>query len=556
MSSEKPKIAIIDDDEDIVEVTLSFLKRRGFDVAKALDGESGIEMIRKEKPDLILLDLMLPGIDGFEVCRRIKEDSTLWHLPIIYFTAKGEFSEKIMGLRSGGDDYITKPFEPEELLARVWMILNRTHAVLDANPLSKLPGNSMIQKQINYRLEKNEPFAIAHLDIDRFKSFNDEYGFERGDQAIQGVATLLTQVVKEKGGVTDFIGHIGGDDFVLITDPPHIDSLCTEIIRRFDQFAPTLYDSKDRERGYLVLKDRQGNLQEFPLMTLSIAVVTNEKKPITHAGQIHTIATELKKYAKTLPGSNYVRDRRTQEPLVASHTTSSARGIQEVAHMIQEKKLNLFFQPVVQVENRNVSFYETLIRAINTHKILSQEEIFNQVVELKMELEFGKLFFEKLRVFTYGLEKGKRILSWIHPKILLGLLEDVSSPLQKTSIDPRLLIYQIRANDILRYDRLLKETVSKIKALGSQISIAMAWGTPLPLNLFSEFKPEFIYLEGSFTDKIESDLTQQTLLKMLLDISYSLESSLIASGINTQIQMEVLKGHGVSLMSGRFFTAV
>lgn len=551
MQSDKAKIAIIDDDEDIVEVTKALLKRRGFDVVTALDGESGITLVREAKPDLVLLDLMLPGIDGYEVCRRIKEDNNLWHIPIIFFTAKGEFSEKITGLKSGADDYVTKPFESEELLARIWMILKRTYNILDANPLSKLPGNNAIQKQIDYRLTKTDKFAIAHLDVDRFKSFNDEYGFERGDQALLKLSEILVQVVREKGETTDFIGHIGGDDFVLISEPSRIDVLCKEIIRRFDELVPQLYNQEHREKGYIIIKNRQGVVQEFPLMSLSIAVVTNEKRKITHIGEINAIATELKKYAKSLPGSNFVKDRREHEP---SPQMSSLYGqLEQIAQILQEKKINLFFQPIMNVENHSIQGYETSVRAIIPSKILSQEDLFNQTIELKMEEVFSKIYFEKLRVFSYGIPKGLWILAWIHPKIFLTFLENQANPIHQIGLDPSSLIYQIKAGDLMRYDVHLKEIFTKIKKEGFRISIAMTWGIPIPLSLLLEMKPHFLYLDSSYISEIKTNLNKQTLLKMLSDVSKNLQSQLIVSDITTQEEIETVKEYGISLMSGKIF---
>lgn len=551
--NKKPRIAIIDDDEDIVEVTKAFLRRRGFEVITAFDGESGIQMVRSQHPDLVLLDLMLPDIEGYEVCRRLKEDSELWHTPIIYFTAKGEFSDKITGLKSGGDDYVTKPFEPEELLARIWMILNRNQNVLDANPLSKLPGNNAIQKQIFFRLEKGDKFAIAHMDIDHFKSFNDEYGFERGDQAINGLAQLLTQIVKEMGKTTDFVGHIGGDDFVLISTPDQIDRICEETLRRFDSMVPTLYDEKDLKRGYLVLKNRQGIMQEFPMISLSIAVVTNEKRALTHIGQVNAIAAELKKYAKSLPGSNYVRDRRDQEGVPRPVSAEKTKGLEETSALLYEKKISVFFQPVVMVQNQSVIGYESNLRGLNPSAMLSQDDLYNLAIELKMEKELLGIYMDKLRIFSYGLQKNSWILTWIHPKILISLLESGQTPLQAFGIDARFIIHQIKSADFMRYEKLLKDIIQKIRQEGSQFSFHITSGGTIPLTLLTELKPQFVFLSDDFINRIVSDMTQQTLLKVLIDMTRALNAQLLVSGVSSAEQCETLKGYGVEFMSGKYF---
>lgn len=552
METPKPKLIIVDDDDDIVEVTKAFLKRRGFDVLSAPDGEKGLALIREEKPDLIILDVMLPGMSGYEVCNKIKEDKKLWHTPVIYFTAKGDFPDKITGLKSGADDYMTKPFEPEELLARIWMILNRTYNVLDANPLTKLPGNNAIQKQITHRLGNNEPFAIAHLDIDRFKSFNDEYGFERGDRAIHGLAQILVDITKEKGNAGDFIGHIGGDDFILISDPSHIDVLCREVIRSFDAMVPKLYNEKDQQRGFLLIKDRQGNLQEFPLMSLSIAVVTNEKRRLSHVGEVNAIAAELKKYVKSLPGSNYAKDRREQE--ISPKGTLRPQNLEETSQLLQGKKINLFLQPIVDTTQNTLQGYETMIRGMSNSRVFSQDELFNQAIELKMEKELGKIYFDKLKIFSYGIQKPLFILSWLNPRIFLTILESSSQPLKDLGCDPKLLMFQFKTSDLMRYDKALKEIIRKVEAEGASTSISLAWGAPTPLHLLSELKPKFLYLDLPFFDKIEQDTTQQTVLKMLSDMARILKNQLLVSGVTSQNQVEILKSYNVSIMSGPFFS--
>ncbi len=552
MEAPRPKLVIVDDDEDILEVTKAFLSRRGFDVFGASDGEKGLSLIRESKPDLIILDVMLPGMSGYEVCNKVKEDKKLWHIPVVYFTARGDFPDKLTGLKSGGDDYITKPFEPEELLARIWMILNRTNNVLDANPLTKLPGNNAIQKQIATRLSNKEPFAIAHFDIDRFKSFNDEYGFERGDEAIRNTAQALVDVTKEKGNPEDFVGHIGGDDFILISDPSHIDILCQQIIQRFDAMVPKLYDQKDQQRGFILSKDRQGNLQEFPLMSLSIAVVTNEKRDISHIGEINAIAAELKKHAKTLPGSNYVKDRR--EPETSAKGTTPSQNFDETSQLLQEKKINLFLQPIMNVSQNKIEGYETLMRGMNASRVFSQEDLFNQAIELKMEKELGKIYFEKLKVFCYGIQKPLFIMSWINPRIFLTLLETSTQPLKSLGCNPELLVFQFKANDLFRYDKTLKEIIHKVEEEGASICIELAWGAPTPLQILSELKPKFLYLASSFFDKIEKDPTQQTMMKMLSDLTPILKTQILISEVTSQKQADILKSYGITLMSGKIFT--
>lgn len=306
----KGKILIADDDPDILDVLRITLEGEGYEVLEAHDGEEAINVIRKTPLDLLITDFKMPRMCGDEVCRILKQDILIQHMPIIMLTGKGEVSDKIHGINSGADDYIVKPFEPQELVARVKMVLRRTARDLDANPLTKLPGNVSIINELQKRLSKNEPFAVCYIDLDKFKAFNDKYGFEKGDEVIKNTARILISTTQEKGTPQDFIGHIGGDDFVVVTIPDKVDELCKNIISKFTSMVPTLYNKEDLEKGYIIGKDRQKNIKKIPLLSISIGVVTNEKHKIAHEGEIGELGAELKEYAKSLPGSNYVKERR------------------------------------------------------------------------------------------------------------------------------------------------------------------------------------------------------------------------------------------------------
>jgi len=306
----REKILVVDDDPDIRDVVTLTLAAAGYDLIEAGDGEQALEAIRSKSPSLVLIDYMMPKMDGAQVCRVLKEDILLRHLPIIMLTAKGELSDKIHGLDAGADDYIVKPFEPKELVARVKMVLRRTTQDLDANPLTRLPGNQSIQQELQACLDGDAPYAVCYVDIDKFKSLNDRYGFERGDEAIRQTARILLRAVQERGARGDFLGHIGGDDFVIVTAPQRADAICDQILQEFDAMAPSLYNEEDRRVGYLVGKDRQGSVVQFPLLTISIGVVLSSERKFSHVAEIAEVGADLKAYAKSVNKSLYVKERR------------------------------------------------------------------------------------------------------------------------------------------------------------------------------------------------------------------------------------------------------
>jgi diguanylate cyclase (GGDEF)-like protein len=303
-------ILIADDDPDLRDILRSILESAGFTVDEAADGTLALQTVRTHQPDLVVLDWTMPNVSGLEVCERLKQDTLLRHIPIIMLTGKGEVHEKVDGINAGADDFLVKPFEPRELLARIQMVLRRTAQELEANPLTKLPGNLSIQQELEKRIASGERFAVCYVDLNHFKDFNDHYGFERGDDVIKRTAKLLLAVAGTHGGATEFVGHIGGDDFIVVTDVAHAEEICQAIVSEFDALAPQFHDEQDRAVGYFLHSDRKGQERRIPLLSIAVVLVTNTERPFTHPGEIAKISAELKAYAKQSDRSTYLRERR------------------------------------------------------------------------------------------------------------------------------------------------------------------------------------------------------------------------------------------------------
>lgn len=305
------KILIADDDPDILRFVEVNLAIEGFDLVTAGDGEEAVAKAFEQTPDLVLLDVMMPKLDGFEVCRRLREDARTANLSIIMLTAKSLSADKVMGLAAGADDYILKPFDPIELVARVKATLRRAREMRDVQPLTALPGNVAIMHELQRRLNDKAPFALLHIDLDNFKAFNDHYGFVRGDVAIKTVATIIRS--STAGIENTFVGHIGGDDFALICAPESAEQIAKEIIRQFDEQIPDLYDPEDVQRGYIRVTDRRDDERAFPIMTISIGIASTGHRNIESHVQASEIAVEMKQFAKRDSRSSYAVDRRAGE---------------------------------------------------------------------------------------------------------------------------------------------------------------------------------------------------------------------------------------------------
>ncbi|MFH1619359.1 MAG: response regulator [bacterium] len=305
------KTVLIGDDDPMVGLLVSaILKKDNYNVLLADTGDAVLESIIRKKPDLILLDLKMPGTDGFAVCRKIRENPATSGIPIIILSGVSATEAKVTCIELGADDFITKPFDARELKARVERTITRRSQDVSVNPLTHLPGSPAIEEEALKRLLKGS-LGFAYIDGDNFKAFNDVYGYARGDKVIKKIAEILNRQIASMPEAEGFAGHVGGDDFVLISRQEFTEQMAKAVAEEFDRVIPSYYDAPDRKRGYIVITDRKNNTRNLPLMTLTIAVVAPEK-PL-HYAKIVEAAAEMKQYGKNLAnrtGSIFVRDRR------------------------------------------------------------------------------------------------------------------------------------------------------------------------------------------------------------------------------------------------------
>jgi diguanylate cyclase (GGDEF)-like protein len=306
-------VIVVDDDEDIARFIQLNLEAEGFEAIVASDGRQALDLIMQHRPDLAVVDLMMPGVDGLDLTRRIRANPGTSALPIIMLTAKGLSVDKVVGLTAGADDYIVKPFDTTELVARIRSTLRRTKEFRESSPLTGLPGNNRILQEITNRSARLEAFAVGHVDIDRFKTVNDVYGFARGDDFIAALARCLQDAASAAGQPPAFIGHVGGDDFVVVCTPEQVRPLTEYAVRSFIDASDALSDPEDAARGYLEVTDRRGEVKRAALVTISIGVALSTSRPYMDPREIIAAATEMKSVAKSQPGSYVAIDRRTNQ---------------------------------------------------------------------------------------------------------------------------------------------------------------------------------------------------------------------------------------------------
>jgi DNA-binding response OmpR family regulator/signal transduction histidine kinase len=296
-------VLVVDDDPVIRTVCREILEGQGISVREAADGAQALDMAMREKPDVVLLDVMLPDIDGFQVIERLREERSTAQIPIIIISARGRTGDKVRALRLGGDDYLVKPFDAMELGARVESVLKRREREIEASPTTRLPGSPALERECEQRLQEGQDFVLCYLDLDNLKAFNDYYGYAKADGVIQQAGDIIRKAVERYGDGSDLVSHIAGDDFVIVTQLPRLRAIAAEVIGTFDRLIPMYYAESDRERGYIEAEDRFGERRRFPLMSISLAAVKVRRGAFRSHAEVAARAAELKKSAKAIPGS-------------------------------------------------------------------------------------------------------------------------------------------------------------------------------------------------------------------------------------------------------------
>ena len=325
------RVLIISSDENLRKVLTFCFDGWGYEVFVHDAPLNGIDYIKRLCPDAIVVDVYSASKSNLSICRLLKEDFITAFIPVITMINKRQLREQLLNLKLGVDDYCIKPPDPLDLRVRIEMAIRRSQYSFYATPLTGLPGGRMIDEELRARVDRKCLFAFGYIDIDGFKYFNDVYGYQKGDRVIMQTAHLLYTTVKKYGGKDDFLGHIGGDDFVFITSLEKANDICKHFICMFDSIMPFHYTAADRQRGFITAKDRSRKLRNAPLMSVSIALVNRySQAELRSMLEINEKVAEIKRYLKELPGSKFMADRRNgdaERPLASPQVYTRKEAI-------------------------------------------------------------------------------------------------------------------------------------------------------------------------------------------------------------------------------------
>ena len=290
----KSRLLVVEDDLDIGNMLKIYFSGMDFDVDVAVRGSDALEKTKQVLPHLIVLDIMLPDIDGYEVCRNLRTNMRTSHIPVIFLTQKDERSDKLQGLELGADDYITKPFDIEELKLRVQGAIRRAERESLTDPRSGLPAGRLIEEQLR-RIIREKDWAMIDARLNHFEPFKDVYGFVAGDDVLRFTAMLIGEVVDELGTTKDFIGHAGGDNFIIVTTAERVSSVRDRLRSRFNEEVQTHYNFMDRQQGFVQAPTTDGTTTKVPFMTVSMGVVSPQEHSFADIREITELAAEARR---------------------------------------------------------------------------------------------------------------------------------------------------------------------------------------------------------------------------------------------------------------------
>lgn len=393
------KILVAEKDVPTLDLVRTRLEIRGYEVLDSKNSSETLHLLEREKIDLLLLSSSMERIGAEHLIDLIKKRPHLTTLPVILLTGEDEIAQLVMTRERGYDDFLTKPFNPFVLQLRVAINVEKVKQRNEANALTHLPGNNAIEKVIREKIEKQEKFSILYIDINNFKSFNDYYSFEKGDDVIRQAAKILVQTgetVCGEGGC--FIGHIGGDDFIVITPAQEEESFARKFMEDFDQIIPTYYNESDRARGYIRVTNRRGKRESFPMMSCSVAACTNLYRPYKNLGEIARDAMEVKAFLKSQKGSHYLRDRRS-EPLGGLEEALKVLGpeivkkppeeLPPLGQILLQKKL-VTEEDLQSALKEHLQTGQKLGEVITARKLVRNEEM-GKILEKKLNVPYLSL---------------------------------------------------------------------------------------------------------------------------------------------------------------------
>lgn len=570
MTSKKTKILLMIEDKPLAaSVTRELRKLTGVAISDCR--ENVMERVFDEVPHLIIVDEVFHEGQGKKIAHLIKEDMVLRYIPIILlaedpFMVVSRESEKI-------DSYVQKDKVAKNLLPQAKLVLDKNHNELDLNPLTALPGARSTVLRIERAIRNKAPFAVCSLDLASMSAFNSAYGDARGDEIIIRLANIIQETLKFQGAPDDFLGHLGGDDFILVTRSDAAEAIAEAVIHNFDAVVPSFYDAADREQGYLVQRNKEGVLTQYPIMSVSIAVVQNDRSPKYEMSKISKIAGELKKYMKALPGSCYIQYQRrkgSKDPkangslevrfpskmksiTIAESKVDSDRHSAFFKGLLKSKGVRTLYQPIIDIKTRKIVGYEALTRALAHYPEGDATLLFSAARDVGMVKELDQLCVEYALKSGQALGSDKKLFLNLNHETLLDqkLMKNLFA--DKGAIGYRNIVIEVTEQSILRSFDKVRDALLELKEQGVSVAIDDVGGGAVSLRDVAVLKPDYIKFDRSLIRQIDVSTTKQQIVLSMILFAKGIHAQTTAEGIETKQEYETVLMCGVNLGQGYYF---
>ncbi len=548
-----------------------FLKKNlpSFECCFTTSADNVLEQVFDAVPHLLVIDEDFKNGEGKEIAFQVKEDGILRYIPIILLIANESriFKEKDKAI----DYFAHKDDDREKLLHCVRQALSENTHELDLNPLTRLPGTRSSLLRIERIIHSGKSFAVCCVDLSHLSVYNNVYGDARGDEIIITAGRIIEDVLKKEGASDHFIGHLGGDDFVIVTDPDRAARISETLIKGFDDVALSFYDESDRRKGYLVQKDSGGQLNRYPIMKISVVVLLSDGSPKTEMSEIGRIAGEIKKYMKAFPESGYIeyhlRSPETPDESGESHLEihlptkmknvriagskhESERTREFFTTLFREKGIRTVYQPIVEFRSKKIVGYEALTRSLDDNFFKDAELLFSLARETGHVKQLDLLCVETALETAQKLPAGKKLFLNLNHETLMDSKTMKELFHNKGIIGFKNIVIEITEQSILRSFREIKDSLLELKEQGVCIAIDDVGGGAVSLRDVAVLKPDYIKFDRSLIRQINANITKQQIVLSMILFAKGIHAITTAEGIETQEELQTLMMCGVELGQG------
>ncbi len=546
-------------------------ERLGYAVMAMPEG-GVLQKMFDEVPHLVIVDEDFRGGEGRLLALGIKDDVVLKYMPIILLVKSDTYFDD---REDSIDLYFRKDREILHLALSAQEIVAKTFNELDLNPLTHLPGTRSSVLRIERAVSNKQVFSVCCIDLSDLSAFNGAYGDGRGDEIIVKVGHILQDVLKKEGAKDDFVGHLGGDDFIVITTTDQSVKIAESIIGQFDRVAPEFYDANDRRQGYLLQRSKQGLLTQYPIMSLSVAIIHNDIEHPTEISEIGRIGTDLKKYMKAMPGSCYIRchprrpdqsgssaeeeaylevrfPSRMETVRVPALTGRTEKHTAFFNTILRLKKIKTVYQPIVDVKTKCISGYEALTRTLDDKFFSDPASLFSMARQASRVKELDKLCVDSALKMGQGILQDKKLFLNLNHETLLDpvLMKTLFS--EKGEIDFKSIVIEITEQSILRSFEKMRDALFELKEQGVSVAIDDVGGGAVSLRDVALLKPDYIKFDRSLIRQIDTNVTKQQIVLSMILFANGIHAKTTAEGIETKEELETVTMCGVNLVQGYF----